>query len=188
MSNAVIHPLIDAAIIQLNSIRVLLGEESARFLIEGARTNLIAAKQMLGLDLKPTPKLPAAGRMGFTDFIDPPDEDEAQRVGEPVPKKKRKKKKEEAAKNAGQKKRRAAHHGNASRRDIRAAIIGILGNSSAPMSKNDIDDVLLKNGAHYGCPGYISIYMTKAAFSEMVKDGSMKKIGERQKAVYTLPK
>ena len=169
MSNAVIHPLLDAAIIQLNSIRFMLGDEPAVHLIDGAKSQLVATKQLLGLDLKPTPKLPSTG---YTDFADPPE-----RVPEPAPRVKRKK-----PENTGVR----GHRGYASPPLIREAITRIVADANAPISKNEIDASLIGHEKKFKLNGKVTISSTKSALRYLLKSKVVKKLGERTTARYVL--
>jgi hypothetical protein len=178
MSNAVIHPLLDAAIIQLNSLRVMLGDQPAIHLIDGAKSQLVATKHMLGNLPDAKPQLPAMGYTGHAD-IDAP-----QKVGEPAPRPfpdsllPVQKKKEKG-------KRKGSHRGYADPTSIREAVTLIIDESSMPISKNEIDDLLVGNEKKYNLDGRCTIYSTKAALNLLVKTEAVRKLGERASARYT---
>jgi hypothetical protein len=178
MSNAVIHPLLDAAIIQLNSLRVMLGDQPAIHLIDGAKSQLVATKHMLGHIPDSTPQLPA---MGYTDHVDV---DEPQKVGEPAPRRITdllrpvpKKSKPKGGK---------GHRGYATPSLISEAVTSIVGDAPNPISKNEIDATLIGHEKRFKLNGKVTVSSTKSALGRLLKAGVIKKLGERASARYVL--
>lgn len=165
MSMAIVHPLLDSTLTQLNALRQVLDENPAVCMIDAAMAQINATKQMLGANqvrALPEPKQQETAR---------PDGPRVKPMNAPKPAPKR--------------------GGNmtefVSRDQLGEAIVQLMESFTEPVKKDAIEEGIAANKKALGLKGKLSLSSIKSTLLILVKSGRIIKTGDRNTTRYELP-
>lgn len=167
MSNDVINPLLDAAIIQLNALKNLVNDASAALLIDGAKAQVAGAKVLLGG--KP-PELPAPVP-----------------VREPEPLTLRPTIKCRPAPKTKTRKPYTRKDDRVSGEELREAVMNVVTAHDGPVKRRVIEAELERNPEAYGLNGSYGVYSIKEALKNLVHNRQLRRTGKTTNIRYELP-
>jgi hypothetical protein len=184
MSKSIINPLLDATMMQLTAIRNLLADTPSAIMIDAAKAQLTATKQMLNIDNRPTASMPV--RRDSAAFVDERARADAEvQTGQlelrpqakAKVKPKAKTKKRSYDKNSGTKKER-----------MKDAMLDVLSNAKAPMGRSEIEAKVQANASKYGIDFEVNSAIGKPSIIELHREGKLEREGQTSAVVYTVKK
>ena len=179
MSTSIINPLLDATIMQLTAIRNLLNDTPSAFLIDAAKAQLTATKQMLNTEGRPRGSLPVKrDSAAFVDDRARADTEVTQLELRPQLKARPKKKY----------KKRKSSDGKSKKEIIKEAILAILKKADEPLGRGPMEEMIRANAGKYGVDFELTPSIAKSAVIELYKEGNVTREGMTSAVVYMLKK
>lgn len=174
MTNFIVNPLLDSVLTQLTAIKNVLGDSPLGSLVDAARAQIMATKQMVNPGGGSLPQLPSGTEPEERNWAQPPI------TSERAPKEKKKK--------GGWGGPRRAYLSTTEKQHLAERVIKLMLYLGRPVSKAEISEEIDKNPEKYGLKKALPEHHWKNLFLKMQEDHLLTKKGDRQATRYSATK
>jgi hypothetical protein len=168
---------------QLTAIRNLLADTPSAIMIDAAKAQLTATKQMLNIDNRPTASMPV--RRDSAAFVDERARADAEvQTGQLELRPQTKAKVKSKAKT----KKRSYDKSGTKKERMKDAMLDVLTNAKAPMGRSEIEAKVQANASKYGIDFEVNSSIGKPAIIELHREGKLEREGQTSAVVYNVKK